>query len=131
MKIIIFIVSIIIAGCSNDRNINLDITTDTGIVDFSELVNGSWQKVCFFAPYSYNVTAKSVLGFNWDLENKSSISMSDGITLAVFIENQIVVNYFEISRYTDFASFGGKCFPKKKTRFKVRSGKVTHAPSNV
>lgn len=76
-------------------------------------VGGSWQRVCVFGPYSENNKAEQTLDLKWDLENKTSISSSDGVSVLAFVEGKNVVSYVEHPRNLgDFAKLSGQCFDR-------------------
>ncbi|MDO6692548.1 hypothetical protein Q4574_04585 [Aliiglaciecola sp. 3_MG-2023] len=91
-----------------------------GVIDLSRELMGNWEKVCFITPYTNNDAVKQLLGFNFDVENKSAISVLDSITLVVTVNGNQVTEYFETPRHNiDFSSLQAKCFTKSNARFKI------------
>ncbi len=125
--------TLVLGACSQEGAYSnvLEIEKDAGAIKLEDTVKGNWTKVCFFAPYSNNASAKKVLGFHWNLEKNSRISENDGITLAVFAKGNTVVHHREIPRYADFTSFSGQCFSKADANFYVAPGGVTHTVSKL
>ncbi|WP_342807992.1 hypothetical protein [Alteromonas sp. M12] len=92
----------------------------SGVVDLSIEVGGNWDKVCFITPYTDNAGAKEVLGFDFNVEEKSGISILDGITLVIATKGSQVIEYFETPRSNiDFSSLNSGCFSKFNAKFKV------------
>lgn len=78
----------------------------------------TWKKVCILTPYSNNKATEETLGFKWDSESKTSIGVSDGINVLVFIDAQEVVAYTEHPRNKgDFSKLGPRCFDRKDSTF--------------
>ncbi|MHA2753457.1 hypothetical protein, partial [Vibrio campbellii] len=88
-------------------------------VDFSEVVEGDWNRVCFLGPYSNNTAARSLLGFDWDSENLSRISDLDSITLLLFANDDEVIKYSELSREIDFSLFSNTCIKRTEAKFSI------------
>ena len=89
-------------------------------IDFSVEIHGNWEKVCVITPYSNNQFAEELLGFKFDIEAKSGISVLDGITLLVVTSENKVVKYFEVSRDNiDFSSLKASCYNKSDSEFKI------------
>lgn len=87
-------------------------------VDLSQVGGSAWQRVCIFQPYSNNDLAKQTLGFEWDLEQKTSISSSDSMNLLVFVEGKEVITYVEHPRNLgDFEGLSGQCFDREDAKF--------------
>ena len=58
-----------------------------------------------FGPYSDNKAGQKLLGFDWDLESKTSIASNDKIALLLFVKGQEVVETVEHPRRDgDFAN---------------------------
>jgi len=64
-----------------------------------------WDRVHIFAPYSTPELIEQELGFGWAASADHSINMSDAIHLLVFVRNDAVVRFTELSR--DFGNFAG------------------------
>lgn len=87
-------------------------------MSLAESVPGIWEKVCILGPYSDNQAAKRILGFEWDVERKTSIHKNEGATLLLFIRGNSVVQYAEHSRAKgDFTNLSGQCFSRQSAVF--------------
>ena len=64
-------------------------------IDFSKIQDVTFDRVCFLEAYSSNEIAWSTLGFEWDVEGKTSINDNDGLTAIVFIQDNTVTGYCE------------------------------------
>jgi hypothetical protein len=64
-------------------------------IDFSEIPNIAFDRVCFLDSYTSNEMAHDILGFEWDAEAKTSINDNDNISAIIFIMNNTVVGYCE------------------------------------
>jgi len=112
-------------GCQSARissAIQRELATK-GTVDLSIAVPGEWQRVCVLGPYSNNETASQTLGFAWNVESRSSIRSSDGISVLAFVEGNEVVAYAEHERrFGDFAGLSGRCFVRARAKFAKAEG---------
>jgi hypothetical protein len=91
-----------------------------GVIDLANELKGNWEKVCFIAPYTDNQGAKEVLGFDFDVERKSGISVLDGITLVMTVNGNQVIEYFETPRNNvDFSTLNAGCYSKFNAQFKI------------
>lgn len=101
------------------KNITRDLESSGGkSVNLAEAVAGPWEKVCILGPYTNNDHAKTTLGFEWDVESKTSITSNEGISLLLFLRDGKVTEYAEHSRSQgDFSNLTMKCFPKENAVF--------------
>jgi len=101
------------------KNIARDFESSSGkSVNLAEAVAGSWETVCILGPYMNNDTAKTTLGFEWDVESKTSITSNEGISLLLFVQDGKVIDYAEHPRNQgDFSNLTMKCFPKENAVF--------------
>lgn len=84
--------------------------------------------MCVIAPYSTNRHAREILNVPIDIEDKSSIYMSDSIALLVTLHGNAVSGLFEVSRSdVDFAALGGKCYRHDDSGFTVPDAGHPHA----
>ncbi len=111
-------------SCTDADNITLDLNKED--VDFSVVVNGGWNKLCIIKPYSDNSVARSLLGFDWDLEAKSEIHDLDNITLLVFATDLRVIQFSEVSRKIDFSKFGNICIERDDAKFKIENNDISY-----
>lgn len=89
-----------------------------GMIDLRQTGKGEWTKICFFAPYSDNRTAKHILGFNWNLEQETTIDSDDTVSLLVYLRGKYVVTNAQVKRNKyDFAHLHGQCFDRADTLF--------------
>lgn len=115
------------ASCVDTNEISLELSE--GGVNFSEIVDGKWSRFCVLRPYSDNNDAHSLLGFHWDLENRSQVSNLDSIALLLFATDEQVIKYTEISRDIDFSMFGNACIERSESKFRIRKGEVRYIGS--
>lgn len=122
MKLVIIATIVMLWGCSEagDRARKLDLMPVNGLVDLQSEVSGNWERVCIFGPYSGNSMAAEVLGFEYDLESKSAILISDSISILVFAELDRTVSFYEMPRSdADFSGLSGQCFPRSDSKFRI------------
>ena len=128
VRFLILILVLSLPGCSTRSSETLVLDTDSGIIDLAEQLPGEWQRVCILPPYSTNRTARELLGFDYDVESRSAIPASDGITLLLAVDNGTVVGAFEIGRRNiDFASLGAVCYGRSEARFSLPEQGWPHA----
>ncbi|WP_349568772.1 hypothetical protein [Azotobacter salinestris] len=120
---------ILLLGCSSESStISEQIASqfkasNTAPVDLSIVGPVSWERVCILSPYSTNQAAEQILGFKWDAESKTSISVDDGINVLIFIEDQRVVGYAEHPRNMgDFSKLQPRCLVRSQARLKREFG---------
>jgi len=109
--------TLLLAACSGDPGISRTLARHVGsnsaTVDLAAVGPSSWERVCFFGPYSTNQRVEKILGFQWDAEGKSSIARNDGINLLVFVRHQEVVAYTEHPRNKgDVVSLSSRCLSR-------------------
>ncbi len=131
-RLLITIYVLLITACGQDQKSWHGIDSDAGEVDLAKVVE-TWDRVCFFAPYSNNDLAKTLLGFSWPIEEMSDINRSEEITLFVFSQGKTVTSYYEVPNYgwVNFYRLGGQCFSSNNAVFFIKSGRVEHVPKNV
>lgn len=89
-----------------------------GSVNLAQAVPGQWEEVCVLGPHADNVAAGNTLGFDWNVESKSSIHTNDAIALLVFVKDGEVLDFVEHPRGDgDFSRLGGKCFAREESAF--------------
>jgi len=112
-------------GCGSDakertfiRNQIAALTTSTSeTIDLSQVGSSSWSQLCILTPYSTNETAKSILGFEWDAENKTNIHSNDSITVLVFASDE-VEHYVAYPRKDgDFSLIEPSCLSRDRAKF--------------
>lgn len=111
------------AGCARQSELSSHIaerfeSSGQTSINLAEAVPGEWERVCVLGPYSDNEAAKRTLGFEWDVERKTSIQTNEGISLLIFIQGNRVVQYTEHPRTLgDFTNLSGRCFTKETAVF--------------
>jgi hypothetical protein len=118
-----FVIAVLVlSACSNgDKNISRQLTTEfdaspSAPIDLAKLGSSSWEKVCILGPYVSNEEAERVLGFQWDVKQKSSITENDSINLLVFVKGKEVLDYSEHPRNKgDFSKLQSKCLPRSQS----------------
>ena len=123
----LFCIPLLLMLFACDGGVSLSLNPDSGQVNFSESIEGDWEQLCIFEPYSDNDKAAELLGFAWDLESNSGIYSLDSITLLVFASTASVVQFEEVTRDVDFSPLGGKCYDRSAARFNIEKGAVTLA----
>jgi hypothetical protein len=89
-------------------------------IDLSTEIEGDWDKVCLFTPYSSNQEAERLIGFEFDIESKSNIYELDSITLFLVVKRRQVIDYFEVPRNSiDFSAREADCYPREKAWFNI------------
>lgn len=118
-----FCVCLAAVGCTgrdaSSRAIDDQFDASKGtFVNLATAVPGDWEKVCVLGPYSNNETAQKTLGFEWSVETKSSITTNEGISLLLFVQENMVTSYVEHPRnHGDFSNLTAQCFPKAKAQY--------------
>jgi len=103
--------------------------TNGQTINLSEVGGPEWERVCIFGPYSNNAMARKVLGFAWDMEANTSIALSDGINILVFVKGSSVVAYTEHSRRLgDFWRLSGRCFNRDRAMLVKSEDSFIEAP---
>jgi hypothetical protein len=104
----------------------------TNAVDLRTAGAGDWDRVCVLGPYTGDLAAQETLGFAWPVESRSSIKLSDSISLLLFVQGQRVVHAAEHPRNQgDFSRLSGRCFPPGQARFVIRPGRTDDWPELV
>lgn len=107
-------------SCSKSGRISSEISAQfdrDASIDLAHVGPDTWDRVCVLGPYSVNKDAESVLGFPWDSEANTSISMSDGINVIVFAQGQTVVAYTEHPRNKgDFSRLTPDCATRAQAK---------------
>jgi hypothetical protein len=74
------------------------------VVDLDEIGPSGWDRVFVFPPYTSHGMIRQSLGCRWPDVESTSIDMSDGVNLLVFVRDGEVVGWFEHLRCRgDFA----------------------------
>ena len=121
MKFGLFILLLALVSCNQAEQLQIKVfDISSGEINLSRELNGEWERVCIITPYSSNETAKAILGFDFDVINKSHIYVQDGITLLITVKNNAVIEYFETPRNNvDFSSLKAGCYLREKSLFQV------------
>ena len=73
------------------------------VVKVSSVTDFSWDKLFIFGPYTPSDKIDRQLGYIWSSKAKDRIAFTQGVSLMVFVQDGIVVRYFEYPRqYGDF-----------------------------
>ncbi len=87
-------------------------------VNLAEAVPRPWERVCILGPYTGNKEVRTILGFDWNVESRTSIHSNDGIALLLFVRGKDVVEYVEYPRNQgDFSNLTMQCFAREKATF--------------
>jgi hypothetical protein len=93
-----------LTSCSDqDRSISDKIklqvhASATSPLDLTPVGPPGWERVCIFGPYTTNEIVEADLGFKWDSDSHSAISVNDGINLIVFTRGKEVIAFAEHKR---------------------------------
>jgi hypothetical protein len=116
------ITMLLLSACTNgDKSISQQLTTEfdastSAPINLAKLGPPNWDKVCVLGPYIPNKETEKVLGFKWDVEQKSSIAQNDNINLLVFVKGQEVLAYSEHPRNKgDFSKLQSRCLLRKQS----------------
>jgi hypothetical protein len=89
-------------------------------INFKNIHNEKWSRVCFFGPYTQK--SSDVLGFNWDVTKKTAIESSDAINVIVFVTENRVDEFIVLPRgKADFWKLSRQCFLRRNANFKYDS----------
>jgi len=87
-------------------------------VDLAKVLPAAWDKICILGPYSTSKHAQETLGFDWPIEQQSSISTNDTIALLLFMKDTDIVELVEHPRRDgDFANLSRQCFSREQATF--------------
>ena len=82
-------------------------------LNFAQTTTSDFDSVCIFGPYSSNESVAKILGFNWNIELRTSIHLDDGHNVIVYIEDNQVIQYVKHPRNLgDFATLSNTCFKR-------------------
>ncbi len=116
------IAMLLLSACTSSNNsISQKLTAEfdastSAPIDLAKLGPPTWEKVCVLGPYITNGEAEKVLGFKWDVEQKSSIAKNDNINLLVFVKDREVLAYAEHPRNKgDFLKLQSRCLTRKQS----------------
>lgn len=100
---------------SQQLTAEFDASTSTPI-NLAKIGPPTWEKVCVLGSYTTNEAAEKVLGFKWDVKQKSTITSNDGISLLVFVKDREVLAYAEHPRNKgDFLKLRSKCLYRRQS----------------
>lgn len=84
-------------------------------INFKDIANSQWSRVCFFGPYT--VKSSDVLGFEWEVGEKTNVTTDDTINVIVFATENEVTEYAVIPRdKADFWKLSRQCFPRNDSK---------------
>jgi hypothetical protein len=93
------------------------------IVDFAEVAPFAWDRVFVFHPYTPHEVIHERLGFHWNGFERTTIEMSEGVNLVMFVRNKEVVHWFEHSRLELLEDLADpKGYTREQAKFQVRVG---------
>lgn len=90
------------------------------VLNFSDLdVTYAWDKMCILGPYTDNQRAKTVLGIDWNIEDRSEIKYSDAINSLVFLYQGKVNHVVDLKRgIIDFKNLD-LCIERERSQFEM------------
>ena len=118
-KSIFLVLVLLLSSCTEIIGVQkLTFDTSGNIVDLSKEVDGKWDRVCILTPYSTNKYAEEILGFKFDVETKTDIFSSDGISVLIFVNDNHAIKYYEVPRNNvDFSSLDAACYRHGRAKF--------------
>ena len=129
-RLMMFAVVFAVSACSDsDQFISIQIekrleAAKWESLDLAQVGPAQWETVCVLPPYTTNVQAQAILGFDWDAERRTAIKASDSINVLVFIRDRKVLAFSELPRSKgDFAALKPSCLPRAAAKV-VREGSV-------
>lgn len=85
-------------------------------IDFKNIANDNWSRVCFFGPYT--LKSSDILGFDWDVTKKTSIGSVDTVNVIVFATEKQVTEFVVVPRgEADFWKLSRQCFFRNDAKF--------------
>lgn len=119
----LFVGLFLVACASGDQNISVAISAQFDSSPSAPVKLGlvgpkDWNRVCIIGPYSDNVEAERILGFQWDMQSKTSIMTNEGVNLLVFIKDREILAFTEHPRNKgDFQLSKQHCFVRSYAVF--------------
>lgn len=100
----------------------MDSTNET-IIDFNKLTNGNWDKMYVITPYTDYINYCRKQNIDGAKKVSTTIETNDSINLILFVSENDIVSYINLSReYGDF--FGSKIeISKNKAKYKLNKNK--------
>jgi hypothetical protein len=96
-------------------------------IPLAEYVTGTWDRVCFFAPYMQSEFIATTLGFAWPEALDTGIEKGDTHTLLVFTNGQTVAQHVMFERTRgDFSKLSPRCFKRNDAVFRVTTPDRTY-----
>jgi hypothetical protein len=125
---------LMVAACSGqDHSISEKIKSQvqasyTASLDLTLVGPADWERLCIFGPYTTNDLVEADLGFKWNADAESAVSVSDGINLIVFTRGKKVVAFVDHKRRDgDFESDNKRCTSRAAPRL-ARSVRTDRVP---
>lgn len=90
-------------------------------LDLASTIDGDWERVCIFGPYTSRERIDAALGLHWDC-TAAQIDSDDSNCLLVFLARGSVMGFAKVPRgECDFFDLGdaGKCFSRDDAVFTI------------
>lgn len=136
-KLITYFLAFLLFGCyeKTDSPAQLKIINQLAAlapkpIDFKNIANEKWSRVCFFGPYT--LKSNDVLGFDWDVTKKTAVGGDDTINVIVFATEKQVTEFVVVPRgKADFWKLSRQCFPRNNARFIYDGSVWSYLPKNA
>jgi hypothetical protein len=116
------LVALCLSACTNPTdNISTKLTaqfdsSNSRLIDISRIGPKVWDRFCVLGPYTMNDEAAKILGFEWNVEQHSSVTTDDWINLLAFVSRNEVVAYAEHPRNKgDFLKLEPRCLSRHQS----------------
>ena len=127
MKLSVLILALLAAtGCREEGASAVQARLDSAVAsgaksfDFGSDPAFDWDRMFVFHPYTSQAEVESALGFKWPDYEDSSIAMSDGVVLILFVKDRSVVDWYEQRRTIDFTGLAhGVGYDRSDTTFAI------------
>jgi hypothetical protein len=111
------------AGCSEQSasSRQLEIISEIvrqapGPLSLENIADDKWSRICFFGPYT--LKSADVLGFDWEVNDRTDIGGDDTINIIVFATKNEVTEFVVVPRRkADFWKLSRQCFPRGNANF--------------
>lgn len=114
IAIIVALLSVV--GCDDGRGqapsiqSRLESTVAAGAAtfDFAADTGFAWDRMFIFVPYCQRAPVEKALGFSWPDYSKTTVGVSDGVVLVVFVQGGKVVGWYEQPRNVELGDLSNE-----------------------
>ncbi len=88
-------------------------------IDFKNIGDEKWTKVCFFGPGSQEYSSSDTLGFKWDVNDYTDVlASSNDFNVIVFAtDNEVTEHVIHKKNHGDFSKLSRRCYKRASSRF--------------